>query len=948
MVLILIVVVAYLVTTRIERSTSSVYANRLRAKIQADSGLAAAVHLLKDNTRYGNYITAMPPTSRTPVPRRTELYRPGISASNLSINPTDYLRLDNAVGEILSSRADYTTTPLPPADPRPSPDSIPVTGPFAVTDPRFNTNNSYDFNQIVRLGTSNSGRLVNPDGQSAFGQWVRVRNSAGDLIGRYAFFIEDESMKTNVNFAGNNIGASSSNLRINDLTLPATAPAPATQIQEIDPSAMLPTTANRPNADTTLTGLGSAGSRVSSRSTLGLLTEWATTFPDYAHIATVLSRDDDTTARGWQRLDLNKIVADAATIGTNAGKMDAATKIANWIRDAWTGSPLAGLADYQMFGEDWLRQQIAADIFDYIDADNIPTDMGDVTPTGYADPVPVIGIEKIPYLVALEVLYEASNSTCPTPPVAGTYTATLRLKLQFRFLNLFERQLDLADNVGKIEIKGVPVVKKNGVDPPVFDVESETFTINLADLKPATGTGSCSTLGTCTVSAGVNGTSDSGARTVQTDWLVTQGVTFTVAGNDAKPRLLAGKLTVKVYGKNGERLDDTAIVTNLIATGYNWSGSSSAKDFLTDATPAAGALQIASINLAYGYGGTAQAGDPRYRGCLVNDRWRNIDRSDATTPPTTNRIAQFIDKAELNPRAFGFDWFDDGGDRPLAFIRNGPMLNIGELGNIAATEYPWRTLYLQYPERPANTTQSGPKDDIPLRRSHSQDYVLVDLFRTQSTQPRAGAININTQQRFGTTQQHALAPLFLAELVGTQPSLTQTMVDRLCTASGSASYSPIFDRRIAVGPPSDNTPLRPFFQIGEFSSLLSRLVNSSTRVAGESRSTVTYSILRTNPATTTELNINYERDMQVEQEFREVSNSVTTRGNVFRVLYVGQAIKDVDKNGNVDLPQDLQAEYLGEAFVERQAAFAPEGTNPDAVKTGDSSYRTLATRVVTE
>ena len=60
MTLVVIVVVAYLSSTRIERSTSSVYANRLRAEMTADSGLAAAIHLLKDNTRYGNYITAMP------------------------------------------------------------------------------------------------------------------------------------------------------------------------------------------------------------------------------------------------------------------------------------------------------------------------------------------------------------------------------------------------------------------------------------------------------------------------------------------------------------------------------------------------------------------------------------------------------------------------------------------------------------------------------------------------------------------------------------------------------------------------------------------------------------------------------------------------------------------------------------------------------------------------
>src|SRR5947209_1090010 len=106
MVLIAIIVVAYLISTRIERSTSSVYANRLRAKIQADSGLAAAIHLLKDNTRYGNYITAMPAPSPMPGTIYTEIYRPTdpIDPTH-AVKADDYLRLENAAGDILASRA---------------------------------------------------------------------------------------------------------------------------------------------------------------------------------------------------------------------------------------------------------------------------------------------------------------------------------------------------------------------------------------------------------------------------------------------------------------------------------------------------------------------------------------------------------------------------------------------------------------------------------------------------------------------------------------------------------------------------------------------------------------------------------------------------------------------------------------------------------------------------
>jgi len=88
--------------------------------------------------------------------------------------------------------------------------------------------------------------------------------------------------------------------------------------------------------------------------------------------------------------------------------------------------------------------------------------------------------------------------------------------------------------------------------------------------------------------------------------------------------------------------------------------------------------------------------------------------------------------------------------------------------------------------------------------------------------------------------------------------------------------------------------------------------------------------------------------MQVEQLFREVSNSITTRGNVFRVLYVGQTIKDSNKNGIVDSQSEVAAEYLGEAFVERQAVFTPDPSNSDIVRTTDSNYKLVANRVVTE
>jgi hypothetical protein len=988
MALIAIIVVAYLSSTRIERSTSSVHANRLRAKITADSGMSAAIHLLRENTRYGNYVTAMPPSSPSPAPHYTEIYRPVDPTDPTHVaKANDHLQLTNAAGEVLVSRAAPTPTasPLPQVDPRPTPELVsnplPAGSPFALSTPNpvLAIGNSYDFNQIVRIGSNSNGYLVDPDGRPAFGQWISVRNSVGEQIARYAFFIEDESMKVNVNVTGNNLAVpsptASPNLRVNDLAV-IPASTPSSQIQEIDPTAVL-LSASRRLANTQLVAAGGSGARFATKSTIALLANWTPT-DKYAHLLTTLSKDDNTTAKGWQRLDLNALVAGATD---NPSKVAIATRIANWIRDAWTGPiALTTLQYHQLFNDNRLRLQIAANIVDYIDSDNTPTDMGDVIPEGgYPEAIPVIGIEKIPYLQAVEILYEASNSTCPTTPVAGTYTANLRLKIQFRFLNLFESGLDLADSVGKIEVKGVPIVQKNN-PPAVFDVEAQTFSVNLADLKPVNGSGTCGTSGVCITPAGADGTggtNDGGAKTFQTDWLVAQPVTFIVDSFDAKPRFLGGKITVKVIGKSGERLDDTAIVTNLNDTGYNWSASSSSStgDFLTEATPIKGPLQVASINVVCST--SFPTGDPRFRGRIVNDRWRGINRTDATTPLTTNRIAAFIDTSELNPRSYGVDWYDQAGDRPLGVMRNGPMLNIGELGHIAVTEYYWRTLYLQHPERPPNTGQIGPKDEIPLRRSQSLDYVLIDLFRTGGSISRAGALNINTQQQFSQTAAAIatlpLQSLFLGVPVGTPAPTVLTQAapaapvpspaDRLSTsvnllvnfatvAGGSGVGSAPLPYRVAsvsnkrnalAGETAtpDTNPTRPYFQLGEVASTLSRLLSASEASdtgASTSRSKIVYSALRSDPQSTGITNQNYRRDFQVEQAFREISGSITTRGNVFRVLYVGQAIK----NGIV------QAEYLGEAFVERQTTFVPEASNPDAIKTSDSTYNILNNRLVTE
>ncbi len=771
-------------------------------------------------------------------------------------------------------------------------------------------------------------------------------------------------MKINVDVSGNTSSTTADkNLRINDVPAvpptPTPSPALTSQIQEVNPAAALPS----PNRAAALNAyIPAPRTVIPSKSTMALLDQWKTTFPEYAHILTIVSKDDDTTARGWEKLDINKLVADAGA--SNDAKKSLAKRISDWIRDAWTGpTPIGNLAYSQVWGDERLRLQFAANLIDYIDTDDTPTVLDDYVIPGFADPVPIIGIEKLPYITGVEFIYTATSATAVPP----TGTANVALKVRLRFLNMFEIPLNLTEKIGRVEIKGVPVLDKNNA--PFFDVETQTFVIQATDLKAVKGSG-------VQIQPGVDGTTNSGARTFETtNDVVTKNVTYTIKPtNDERPRLEDGKVEITVYSPAGDKIDVTAIGINPKLTGYN-NASPSTGDFLKDNK------STAAISLTYGLSGNTELdhGDPRFRARLVNERWRNITRTDPA------RVAFGEDKSETNLKSYAFDWFDQTADRPFAFIRNQPLLNIGELGNVSAAQYPWRTVYLQQPERPSNTAQTGPKDDIPTYRRQAVDYVLLDLFRAGGPTTRRGAININSQQQMSDTTAtppspvHLLRSLFLGLPVGT--ALPDLNADRLSTgvnlllevntesppSAGSTGSSPrkyrfasVSNKRIPLEGANkeiatpDKHPARPYFQPAELASTLSRLISGSEAsnvAANSAQSRVIYSILRSDPSAITDTKY-YRTDIQAEQAFREVSSSTTTRGNVFRVLYVGQAIKDQkDASGQlgaVEKDSEIVAEYLGEAFVERQPIFAPQGSNPDAKKTSDSRYTVIAQRPITE
>ncbi len=866
------IVISYLISSRTERATSSLYSARLRAKMTAEAGLASAIQVLHDNTRYGNYVTAMPAPLPTPVPIYTEVYRPTDPATH-GILAGDYLTTTNAGGELLVSRAATTAgTPAGP-DPRPTPVLVPnpVTagGIFALPSPNPTltpevfpasgsgapTGNSYNFNQVVRVGTNNNARLIQPSPTPApppvLGQWVRMRNANGELVGRYAFYVEDESMKVNLNQSGNSAAV----MRPDDS---GTATITSTQVQELDPAAVLPTSASRNSADSALTAAGATGSRFGSKGSAAVLgnTDWTTNIADVTPMTTVTSRDDLTTAKGWKRLDLNTLVGAA---GDNTAKITLAKRLSDWIRDAWTGPvTLANLQSFQIFNDERLRLQLAANIIDYIDPDGIPTDLGNYEngalnpiPDPTSDPqnntgYPIIGIERGPYLVEVDVVYTATNVS---PAVPGQ--ANIAMSFRFNFFNLFDRDLTLGNYIRTIRIKGIPVIVKNSAT--VLDHESQVYTITVG--------GSSSSANSGTIPDGVvpwggdyvaNGTQ--GAKTFRSNNIFTEQVSY--SNDSSLTQFEAGMLYVDMYDANNKRIDSVRIALNDRQAKYS-NGSVTPNDFLQAKQAAA------SINATYtlvASGTNVDFGDPRYRPGTQTQRIVNLTRTDTTR--FTSGTQSGDDKAEQDCRAYSVDWYDYLGDRPLVFHRDGPMLSIGELGNVSACEFPWRTVYLQYAGRTQNTTDATIGPMVQDRRGSSsaaasnpgllpQDYVLLDLFKTTPATIRDGSVNLNSQFYVANNNlvtQGAPLSLFLNSPVGgpspipavaptppppiymnaSQASIIASLVAGRRSAMIPAASSPWIAPATASSLPNDNKYKAPYFTIGEAAADVSRAVNSST------------------------------------------------------------------------------------------------------------------------
>jgi len=357
LVLLTLLVIAFAVSMRVENTASKTFNDFIKARELAQAGVDEAVGVIRmaapPVSTLTNYVTA---------PGVIYTWSPNI------LTPTHWM-----------------TTPLFTWDPS-NPNGKEVD---------LNTNN---------LITGISAAYVVGSSQLWVG-WsnvVATVNGVNQLVGRYAYWVDDESAKVDLNVAGSR-GADLQGYTPAGIDLVSLGFQPAEEVS-------LTNYVQTRSLDTIQSMVMTAPPLVGNAPSVSV-----NTFSNTQFYTTVSSTSPDITPWGLKRLNPSNYVANAAS------KVAAVNNIVTWLINnedpnlpTWFGSGNNFTAKYPSL------YQIAANIVDYITTDNTPTDnstFNDTTPPTY------LGLKETPYLNEL-VISNTFQVAAPTTP-GGVYTLTI-------------------------------------------------------------------------------------------------------------------------------------------------------------------------------------------------------------------------------------------------------------------------------------------------------------------------------------------------------------------------------------------------------------------------------------------------------------------------------------------------------------------------------------------
>lgn len=416
-----VVAVAFMQSTSTDRLSSRTAVNYVQARLVAEAGAAAGEALVAGLVRrYPDSVTAWQNIGSGGATgtnnEATVLYaRAQTADTNLGARPAQFGSEVALLAQPLVSGASLVAF-----------GSVAGSMPYSVSDPT-----------MVNLNSTNAARprpfvgsrsMTNPGSPVTAAQWVYMgarpgpTNATNPAIARYAFWVEDESFKFNVNFGTNgargtdSLGLSPGEARLDG----AWGTSRETGLSSADFGAVI---AGR-------NGLSGSSFPTALTAALPGQVVGAASLDDLRFLTTVNSAGLDLSRGGFKRFNINAVTnasggpADAATIRTNLNRVIAAITNSNSVpnfgqRFYRLRNNAAGINSSNDVSTNHAAiylQKIAANIHDYVDDDDQPTVISNdssfslvtgrpatgILPLGGGtkgtNPIAAMGVENVPRL----------------------------------------------------------------------------------------------------------------------------------------------------------------------------------------------------------------------------------------------------------------------------------------------------------------------------------------------------------------------------------------------------------------------------------------------------------------------------------------------------------------------------------------------------------------------
>jgi len=879
------IVVAFMQSMSIERSVSKSFLNRERAQQAAEAGLAMATRILAigtTNTPGYAVITTNVGVGFQPVL---------LIADRESTSPTNLIPLiSGPLNTFLQTRSSDAN----------------ALGTFLA--PSTNTNTSISINLNRKRGNykiisnENSGELFNA-------AWVFLTNSTGETNARFAYYVIDEESRLNLNVHGRSSNTNRSGWESDVGKVPVSIPENPKTMNSASATALLSST------ETNLAAVN-----------LGQLFTDRANFEERKHLYTLsTAKSEDFIPTGYIAInnsfsnysDAGKPKYNINDLSTNSiygtTAFERATNIATIIDRNLPNLKLRDVA-FTADGKPAIRyvERITASIVDYIDTDTTSTLLSDGEPAGK---------ELAPVITSIAEKYnwisESGSGTSWTNRIKHTvyvqvwnpYQTNVAGTLEFHLKTFRPIEIPGAILTPMADVDGTNTVSLNSNQYKVYELGSTTNTVtsigpqaNLTQTNYPRLSQSSSTSVTLPKPTRYKASWDG----VPFDYTANNSLYFDPNGPGLEKSAVGGSSTS--ISLNGT----SRFSINYPQYGYN----DAVKGFRAVADPRQNYLAN------YVWKTLAQSNpDVRWNG--RNNNMSGPTRQDYLTvwaerdaPRTDPRLGTFVGDAD--PTTAPEVWVPSDANDAFAFIRNGTMKGIGELGNIydpaqlsdagfatfAGDPDSWyasgggRTLRIGYPEydypnsaSPSGSERKAPSWNIPGTRSvHLLDLFTVDGTDTNGVGSRLGKININT------AHHDVLMALFYHLSQNADAKYTNSILTPNA-ASDLAS--------IAISN-------RPYWKKSDIYKFAGNILNATNF----------------NPVLgTSATNLAAIMDPGREQILSSVLDLIDTQSRAFRIIIVGQALSPLQK---------VESEAILESIVEIETT--KTGTNYYAFPIEKSSF----------